>query len=294
MPCYSPLTGWQTVGGEVVFAERGNLLRELTLPCGQCIGCRLERSRRWAVRIMHEAQCWPSNCFLTLTYRDEAVPSHGSLVYRHFQLFMKRLRKARGSRIRFFMCGEYGETTQRPHYHACLFGCDFSDAVDYSVRDGIRLRTSRELERLWGHGFCTVGDLTFESAAYVGRYCVKKVTGRAAEDHYTRLVPETGELVSIEPEFARMSLRPGIGATWLEKFMSDVYNHDYVIVNGRKHRPPKYYDKHLAFVDPDRLEQLQHERTLNSQQFAGEHSRERLAVRENVAKARMSLKSRSL
>lgn len=254
----------------------------------------MERSRRWAVRVMHEAQTHEANCFLTLTYNQDQVPLHGSLVYRHFQLFMKRLRKARGSNIRFFMCGEYGGETWRPHYHACVFGTDFPDAVDYSVRDGARLRTSPELEKLWGHGFCTIGDLTFESAAYVGRYCVKKVTGRAAEEHYKRVVPETGEIVDLTPEFARMSLRPGIGAPWLARYAGDVYNHDFVIVNGRKMRPPRYYDQKFAEVDPDRIEELQHLRTLEAQQFAGEHTPDRLAVRERVAKARVNLKARSL
>ena len=124
MPCYHPWLAYQCLDGSVVSVERkgkGAVVRTLTLPCGQCVGCRLERSRQWAIRCMHEAQLHERNSFVTLTYKGD-VPDEG-LRYRDFQLFMKRLRKyASGQQIRFYMCGEYGDEKGRPHFHACLFG----------------------------------------------------------------------------------------------------------------------------------------------------------------------------
>lgn len=183
--CVCPLSAWQTESGAIVFAERGNIRRSLTLPCGQCIECRLERSRQWGVRIMHEASLHDANSFVTLTYNDENLPHDGGLVYRHFQLFMHRLRKRVPSKIRFFMCGEYGENFGRPHFHACIFGLDFVDKTLWQVRNGVKLYRSKKLESLWEFGYSSIGTVTFESAAYVARYIMKKVTGDAAETHYS-------------------------------------------------------------------------------------------------------------
>jgi hypothetical protein len=133
MPCYFPITAWRSKDGKneagkwpVVFKPTaGYLDKELKLPCGRCIGCRLERSRQWAVRCVHEASLHEKNCFITLTYSPENLPKDGSLDVSHFQKFMKRFRKRFGPGIRFFHCGEYGESLSRPHYHACIFGFDF-------------------------------------------------------------------------------------------------------------------------------------------------------------------------
>ncbi len=130
MPCYHPLSAFQCADGSIVFHERRwyNTVKTLSLPCGQCIGCRLERSRQWAMRCMHEAQLHENNCFITLTYDNTHLPSDGSLHYKDFQLFIKRLRKKFGNtRIRYYMAGEYGENFGRPHFHACIFGHDFHD-----------------------------------------------------------------------------------------------------------------------------------------------------------------------
>ena len=135
MACYKPLRAWQCANGDVVFAELGrfDITRQLDLPCGQCVGCRLERSRQWAMRCLHEAKMHDRNCFVTLTYNNDNVPADRSLNYRDFQLFMKRLRfHFRGVPIRFYMCGEYGEDFGRPHFHACLFGLDFPDKTRIS------------------------------------------------------------------------------------------------------------------------------------------------------------------
>lgn len=298
MPCYRPIRAFKSGSGEVVFTElrKDDVRASLWLPCGQCVGCRLERSRQWAVRCMHEAQLSEVNSFVTLTYADENMPRAGSLKYEDFQLFMKRLRFARrGVRIRFFMCGEYGEELGRPHYHACLFNCGFPDKVPLSSTGaGSRIYRSAELERLWPFGLCSVGAVSFESAAYVARYSMKKVTGDLAAEHYRVVDLESGEVVAKVPEFARMSLKPGIGAGWLERFRSDVFPKGEVVVRGHESKSPRYYDKLFACVDPDEAEALKYRRHLEALPRSGEQSDERLRVREQVAKAKVSFLKRSL
>lgn len=289
MACYHPLQAFQGADGSVFFHEdRSHLsVRTLELPCGQCIGCRLERSRQWAVRCMHEASLWECNHFVTLTYRDEECPV--SLRYRDFQLFMKRLRREQKARVRFFMAGEYGETFGRPHYHACLFNCWLPDLEPVSVLGGVsRLYRSAVLDRIWSHGFTTVGSVTFESAAYVARYCLKKVTGQGAEAHYRITDIETGEVTGRVPEFTHMSLRPGIGALWVDRFMSDAYPHGMVVANGKEVRAPRYYDKRFKRVDAVGMEALEFDRYLRGKERAADNTPARLAVREAVTKARTS------
>jgi len=180
MACYHPVQAYLGEDGVVTFAERRThgSVSCLRLPCGKCVGCRLERSRQWAVRCMHEAQLHDRNCFITLTYDEAHVPAGFSLRYRDFQLFMKKLRKFAGHPVRFFMCGEYGGEHSRPHFHACLFGFDFPDKVQFKrVGGGAVIYRSSVLERLWLQGFSTIGAVTFESAAYVARYVMKKLDG---------------------------------------------------------------------------------------------------------------------
>lgn len=193
MPCYKPLDAWRpdssTGSKKLIFSYNSKTCNSLTphlqVPCGRCVGCRLERSRQWAIRCVHEASLHEKNCFITLTYNDENLPADQSLHYEPFQLFMKRLRKKYGSGIRFYMCGEYGEKLARPHFHACLFGHDFDDKKVWKKTDaGSVLYRSAELEKLWPFGYSSVGDVSFESAAYVARYIMKKITGEAAESHY--------------------------------------------------------------------------------------------------------------
>lgn len=206
MPCFHPLRAHQDADGSVFFVERHgrDSVRQLELACGQCAGCRLERSRQWAVRCVHEASLYARNAFVTLTYAEDP----GTLCYRDFQLFMKRLRKT-GRKARFFVCGEYGESFGRAHFHACLFNCSFEDQYYWrSSGAGFRLFRSAELERLWPHGHAEIGEVTFESAAYVARYVMKKVTGQLSDVHYD----------GREPEFCHMSLKPGIGGAWLDRF----------------------------------------------------------------------------
>lgn len=291
--CYHPWTAYQQSDGNVVFVERGPVVRTLTLKCGQCVGCRLERSRQWAVRCMHEAQLnGIENSFVTLTYRDAPV----SLQYSDFQLFMKRLRKRFfPRRLRFYMAGEYGEAFGRPHFHACLFGVRFDDRV-YLGRSagGAKLYRSDVLERIWSFGFASVGDLTFESAAYVARYVMKKVTGSLAEGHYVFVDPDSGELVRRVPEFNHMSLKPGIGGVWLDRFFTDVFPAGKVVVNGQESNAPRYYDKRYCARDVDGAALLAHSRDVEGRARFADNSDARLVVKECVARAKVSKLKRVL
>jgi len=214
----------------------------ITVPCGQCVGCRLERSRQWAMRCLHEKQLHRHNCFVTLTYDNDHLPEGGSLVKRDLQLFMKRLRERFGAGIRFYACGEYGDETSRPHYHALLFNHDFSDRkLVRESKSKNSLFSSKECDLVWGQGNAIIGDVTFDSAAYVARYIMKKITGDDAAEHYSRVSPD-GRVYSVLPEFTVMSRRPGIGLGWFEKYGSHVYELDSVVINGREVRPPRYYD----------------------------------------------------
>jgi hypothetical protein len=248
MTCYHPLLAYKSEG-KVVFNKPFAFAKGFNIPCGQCIGCRLNYSRQWAIRIVHEASMHEENCFITLTFDQanlEARSNPMSLDVSEYQRFMKRLRKRFGKNIRFFHCGEYGDQNKRPHYHAIIFGMDFKDKILFTQRDGNKLYTSAALSELWPYGFSTIGEVTFQSAAYVARYIMKKHKGEGAEDHYTRWCPETGEGTPVDPEYCTMSRKPGIGKTWLEKYKSDVYPHDYVVINGHKVKPPRYYDNLLS------------------------------------------------
>jgi len=289
--CFSPLDAWRTDGGEIVFFDRGGG-RHLTLPCGQCVGCRLERSRQWAVRIMHEASLHDDNCFITLTYDEDNVPRDGSLDKRHFQLFCKRMRKRLGS-FRFFHCGEYGESLGRPHYHACVFGLDFPDRELYRSSGENRLYTSKILDDLWQLGFATVGDLSFESAAYVARYVMKKVTGDAADEHYLRF-SDDGEVIRLLPEYVTMSRRPGIARDWFQKFGNEVFPADEVISRGFPARPPRYYDSLLEVSEPSVFDAVKRKRRLDVERFSDNCTTERLAVREECTHARVRSLKRAL
>lgn len=298
MPCYHPLSAYQCADGSIVFQERRwfNTVKTLSLPCGQCIGCRLERSRQWAMRCMHEAQTHEKNCFITLTYDNTHLPSDGSLHYKDFQLFIKRLRKKFGnSRIRYYMAGEYGENFGRPHFHACIFGHDFHDKKLWKRSpSGSMLYRSDDLETLWPFGYSSIGDVNFESAAYVARYIMKKVTGHNAKNHYTETDQETGEITNRKPEFNKMSLKPGIGYEWYSKYKNDVYPHDYVIIKGKKVKPPKFYDKKYKSDYPYEFDEILYKREINGKLNSEDNTVERLIVKEKVQNAKLQKLKRNL
>ncbi|WNK15051.1 MAG: replication initiator protein [Microvirus sp.] len=313
MPCTSPLHATYVLENGKKRLTFSNVLAEqfknnvqsigsnLQLPCGRCISCRLERSRQWAVRIMHEAQLYDDNAFVTLTYDDEHLPADGSLVKDHFIKFFKRLRKAFVPTvpkdfnddqraewmlrygIRYYHVGEYGEQLCRPHYHAILFNFWPNDAEIFS-RGENPLYVSDKLEDLWGYGFVSIGGVTFDSAAYVSRYCTKIVTGDMAHDHYK------GKL----PEYSTMSRRPGIGRNWFDRYSTDVYPSDNVIVNNHATRPPRYYDERLKVDDPQAYEFLRLRRQKRVEKLQADLTFARLADRDKVAKGRLKTKYRTM
>lgn len=244
---------------------------------------------------MHEAQLHDDNCFITLTYDEQRLPWGGTLVLGHFQKFMKRLRKRHGAGIRFFHCGEYGGSTGRPHYHALLFGLDFDDKEWLKDNDqGDPLFTSSNLSSLWPYGHASVGALSAQSAAYVTRYALKKVTGHNAEAHYETMHESTGEIFQKRPEYVTMSRRPGIGARWLERFGDEVFPDDFVVVNGKERKVPKSYDKLLEKADPRLFARVKSERRRTGMAYSAERTPERLRVRERVCEARVGQLKRNL
>lgn len=282
--------------GSVKFISRNKkgVEGDLSLPCGQCVGCRLERSRQWAMRCVHEASLHEANCFITLTYAEEHLPDSRSLVYSDFQKFMKRLRRRTGAKFSFYVGGEYGDKEMRPHFHACLFGYDFPDKVFFKRSEsGERLFTSKLLDSLWGFGLCSVGAVSFQSAAYIARYCMKKVNGDLAKAHY-EYVDQYGVIHDRLPEFNHMSLKPAIGKRWLEKFQTDVFPRDYVVINGVKTKPPKYYDRLFEKEDAGKFSEIVAQREFDAELNLADNSYERLAVKEHVVNARVGLLKRSL
>jgi hypothetical protein len=194
------------------------------------------------------------------------------------------------------MAGEYGTNFGRPHFHACIFGYDFHDKKLFkrTSADSLLYR-SQELEKLWPYGYSTIGDVTFESAAYVARYIMQKQTGKDVnKDHYTYCDLKTGELIKIQPEYNKMSLKPGIGAEWYKKYKTDVYPHDYVEVRGKKLKPPKYYDRLFSKENPYEYDQILYTREKQAKLRPEEHSYERLLVKETVTKAKLQQLKRKL
>lgn len=237
---------------------------------------------------MNEAQLYDVNSFVTLTYDNAHLPEDLSLNHRHFQLFMKRLRKANAGReIRYYMCGEYGEGRGRPHYHACLFNYTFKDRLYFKKEGETTLYTSHELNTLWPLGFSTIGDVTFQSAAYVARYCVDKITGDNAKKTYTLIDKTTGEIISRAPEYNKMSLKPGIGAGWIAKYQSDVYPHGKILVNNKMVTPPKYYDTLYGRTHEEELKAIKLERAKQADANMEDNTKPRREVKEQLAIARL-------
>lgn len=238
-------------------AER--VFREfIEIPCGRCIGCRLAYSRQWADRCMCEKENHDESWFVTLTYSPENMPYSeyidndgvitdvGTLVKRDFQLFMKRLRKNTGQKVRYFAAGEYGSETARPHYHAIIFGLHLDDLTVYKRNfQGDIYYNSETLSKIWNQGHVVIAEVTWESCAYVARYIMKKQLGKSSDVY---------ELLNIEPEFTVMSRKPGIGLEYFEKHKQEFL--DYKESNlatsngGRKIKNIKYFDKKLELEFP--------------------------------------------
>lgn len=266
MGCDVPVSAWwsreynpATKRHGITFNKKSALPRKahetLKLPCGRCVGCRLERSHQWATRCMHEKSQHEQNCFVTLTFAEKHYPVSGSIQPRDLQLFMKRLRKAAyPAKVRFFACGEYGDKSGRAHYHALLFGYDPPDKTHWeTTKQGHKLYLSALMQDCWPFGLAPIGALTYQSAAYTARYAMKKIGGQQAEQHYLRVHPYHGFITRVRPEFLLMSRRPGLGQGWFEKFGTEAFTHDSVIVDGREARPPRFYFNQLSEEDKARI-----------------------------------------
>lgn len=281
MPCYKPLHASRDAAGRVrVFARGcGPVAEAFWIPCGRCVGCLLERTRQWAVRLVHErvmtsqtpvdpedpGRGFLPSSFVTLTYDDSHLPAEG-LVKADLQKFFRRVRKS-GRPFRYFACGEYGGRTRRAHYHAILFGLDFSsDRRFHSFSRNARLYSSDVLDGLWSKGRCLIGDVSYHSCSYVARYVVKSLpsnvpkvdimrppSGRTLRAdrvrHAAERIRRDGEQTR-SPEFALMSRRPGLGSSFFHAYKDWIYPRDQVVVEGKLMRPPAYYDYLLEKADP--------------------------------------------
>lgn len=314
MPCYSPLQATYQLRDdgkkEIIWDEEALeafrrdtfIPNQLSLPCGNCIGCRLERSRQWAVRITHEASMYPNNCFITLTINDDHIekicPKEKggySLNRKTPQNFLKRLRRhdeyhhqkqnLEPRKIRAFYSGEYGDDNSRPHYHMCLFNYHFEDQKYWKHINNNRYYCSDLLNTLWPYGYSSISELNFDTAAYVARYCVKKINGKQKEEHYQ------GKL----PEFCQASLKPGIGSSWLDKYgETDAFNHDEIVVNGHKCKLPRYYDKYLEKKDPIQYSKAKEQRELNAEKNWEDNTYKRLLTKQKCKIAQFKQLVRTL
>lgn len=291
--CFRPLSARKSPTGKIVFGNHHAWtdLPWFSVPCGQCIGCRVSKSQDWGTRISHEASCHEASCFVTLTYNNEHLPDDMSVSTREVQLFNKRLRKAIGP-FRFLACGEYGDKNWRPHYHMIIFGHDFASTRKlWRTSNGYPVYRSEVLEKCWTSGHSEIGTVTLASAQYVARYCLKKMTGEKAADHYTRLNPLTGEIIKVKPEFLTMSNKPGIGHSWITQFKSDVFPSDFVILDGRKRPIPRYYKLKLEEAEQEELRQ---KRVHNAKKHSSNNTDWRLVVREESQELRAARLIREL
>lgn len=251
MACYRPIPAAQaTKGGQIkLHAPMGEA--HLALPCGKCIGCRTQKATEWAHRCEHEAKMWSHNIFITLTYDDEHLPDEGWLHEEHLRNFFKRLRKngknhpkihrdnhstnnTSKSNFRYFACGEYGTKRGRPHYHAIIFGANFTDRTKIGETPTGTLYTSETLKELWPYGNNIIGDATPAAANYIAQYALKKQgDGTTDKDGVWRPAP-----------FLRMSQKPPIGQEWLAKYYQDL-THGYLVQNGKPRSIPRAYTKKL-------------------------------------------------
>jgi len=231
----------------------------------------------WAFRCLAEASQHTHNWFLTLTYSDDFLPPHGSLRHRDWQLFAKRLRRRLGP-FRYLMCGEYGEHTQRPHYHALLFGLDIPDADRFSVRREHPVFRSKLLSEAWGLGLSELGTVTASSARYCASYVLKDCgTPERLDEH-------TGEVVPLTPAYGRMSLKPGLGDAWIRKYYPEVLTHGVCYSQDKSFIIPKRFKQILEDIDPKSFDDLQ-ALAIEKAQASPDTTPARLLAREGCALA---------
>ena len=270
----------QGPGSKLVYKDK-KITNYKEIPCGKCIGCRLSYSKEWANRCLLESKGWANNYFITLTYAPEKLPlnqelGNATLQPKDLQDFMKRLRiewqrKHEHENVRFFGCGEYGTKTHRPHYHIIAFNLPLFDLEELKkTNNGDTLYYSKELEKIWGNGNVWVGEVNWNTCAYVARYIMKKQKGPTAKDWYE----QSGE----SPEFVRMSRRPGIAWQYFQDNKDEIYKYDEIRIEKRKKgkkfenfrnnleyvkesiKPCRYYDNLYDMEDHEFMEALKKSR----------------------------------
>ena len=266
----------------------------LAIPCGQCLGCKAARATQWAQRCEHESTSWEHNTFLTLTYDDHHLPENGYLDAQELARFVKRLRQRRArtdrrlqgdqtSTIRYFACGEYGDTNQRPHYHAILFNCGFHRGTRVSGKLGEPSELDQYqhelLAELWPWGRHTYGKATPAAANYIAQYTMKK---QGAGDH-------DADGVWRPAPFLRMSTKPPIGARWLDRYKEDL-QHGYLVAGTRQTAIPRTYRRrlelyHAGLAEDINIRAAQHRKTLTGEN----NDPERIKAAETIHKRRKQL-----
>lgn len=294
----------------VYFNVVGNFVGlNIKVPCGKCIGCRLDYSRQWALRSIHEAQMhnhFKDCAFLTLTFNDDMLnrrENPGSLNRVAFTNWIKRLRKAVKSEynkeFRIMACGEYGAKHCRPHYHALIYGFSFPDKYVYQFRrfhgHDVLYYRSGFLEKIWSpayssdsYGFSIIGDVNFESSAYVARYVTKKLFGKVAARVYK----------DKEPEFLTTSRMPGLGFDWFMKYYKEIFERGYCYnPKGFKAPIPRYYQNKLQEIDPElyNVWRMTKEQEMINNLFVEniDSTKERLICREELKKYNLHMLARS-
>jgi hypothetical protein len=224
-----------------------------------------------------ESKMHPDNCFVTLTIADEHRDPDKSLKKEDAQKFLKRLRKHlwkdEGIRIRYYLCGEYGETTAREHYHLCIFGWNPSDRKFFKfnkTRD--KIYTSETLQNLWTKGFVTVGDFTQQTAEYCAKYVTKAIIGTDADNTYSITDSQTGEIQKRLAPFQTSSRNPGLASNWYDKYQCDAYPSDFIIIDGKKRKVPPYFDKKLKKTDPLALQAIKRKRVDTGNEWVNRNS----------------------
>lgn len=262
---------YRTPDGGISVNEADSIGISFYVSCGSCLDCRLSRSRMWATRCIHEAQSWRHSSFITLTYSDDHLPSDNSLHPDDFRNFIRRLRTAINKPFKYFGAGEYGDEGGRPHYHAIIFGHDFNRKDSTKFLNKTDAVESDELNEIWGLGHTSVGELTFDSAAYVAKYTVKKINGPMKEDHYKGL----------HPEFMRCS-NSGIGKEYALKYREEILRNGSCMADGREVPIPTYYMK-LYGKEPD---DLYNELKIDREEFSSTHSLGQSYVSAKIADSR--------
>jgi len=267
MACTSPLAGWKsatinpTGKRSVLFTLNGALVDSpVDLPCGKCLGCRADQALMWSIRAYHESTLHARNSFVTLTYDDEHLPADGKIVKKDLQDFFKRARH--NFKFRYIACGEYGEASRRPHYHAIIFGEDFADYVNRHDL-GEAGWTHTQLEKDWGKGHVLIAPCTLASVMYTCGYVNKKI-GDA-------------------DTFMLCSRRPGIGSDWLKKYKDDIRRTGTVSIEGREFAvPPRYLVWEENYLQE--VKALRKEHALKSKEkYSGIFDRQNLDMNRKAA-----------